>query len=239
MHRVTAGTGLFSSCRAVFGEHQPLAFFLLAPDPGVYRFASSSALELVKIVQGSRTLRDHLQALRAEWRSEALVHGDLRWDNCVAWARPGSSRRTRITLVDWELAGIGDPAWDVGTVFSEYLSAWLLSTPVAAEIPLAWATAHAELPLERMHPAIQAFWSAYQRETEATAPSATGGERLVRAVKYAAARLIQTGFERQLLTAHLTNQLVLLVQLSENMLKQPEAAARQLLGLSPAPEPVR
>jgi hypothetical protein len=239
MHRLTAGSALFPSCRAVFADHQPLAFFLPEPDASVYRFASSSGLELIKIVQGSSMLCDLLQAARAEWRVEALVHGDLRWDHCVAWARPGASRLTRITLVDWELAGMGDPAWDIGTVFSEYLSAWLLSTPVAAEIPLAWATAHAELPLEQMQPAIQAFWSAYQTEMGQTEDGTITGERLVRSVKYAAARLIQTGFERQLLTAHLTNQIVLLMQLSENMLKQPEAAAHQLLGLSDVPEPVR
>ncbi|HET8521587.1 MAG TPA: hypothetical protein VFL82_00025, partial [Thermomicrobiales bacterium] len=51
MHRVTAGADLLPSFRAVVPDHQPLPFFLLAPDPGIYQFASSSALELIKIVQ--------------------------------------------------------------------------------------------------------------------------------------------------------------------------------------------
>ena len=37
--------------------------------------------------------------------SDALVHGDLRWANCLVFAVPGSRRRTRVLVIDWELAG--------------------------------------------------------------------------------------------------------------------------------------
>ena len=34
-------------------------------------------------------------------------------------------------LIDWELAGAGPAAFDVGTVLAEYLRAWIASIPIA------------------------------------------------------------------------------------------------------------
>ncbi|WP_157557486.1 phosphotransferase [Intrasporangium oryzae] len=43
-----------------------------------------------------------------------LVNHDMKWDNVVV-----SSGRT--VLVDWEMAGLGDPAWDLGCLLAEHL----------------------------------------------------------------------------------------------------------------------
>jgi hypothetical protein len=47
-----------------------------------------------------------------------LVNHDLKWDNIVV-------QRTfdgvRPVLLDWELAGLGDPAWDLGCLLAEHL----------------------------------------------------------------------------------------------------------------------
>ena len=45
----------------------------------------------------------------------ALVHHDLKWDNIAV--APGPSP----VIVDWELAGAGDPAWDLGCLVAEHL----------------------------------------------------------------------------------------------------------------------
>jgi aminoglycoside phosphotransferase (APT) family kinase protein len=42
------------------------------------------------------------------WRSSTVVHGDLRWDNCM-WSEADGA----VTVLDWEFAGWGDPAWDL------------------------------------------------------------------------------------------------------------------------------
>ncbi|WP_461022929.1 phosphotransferase family protein [Thalassiella azotivora] len=44
-----------------------------------------------------------------------LVNHDLKWDNVVL---DGDGRTV---LVDWELAGSGDPAWDLGSLLAEHL----------------------------------------------------------------------------------------------------------------------
>ena len=45
-----------------------------------------------------------------------LVNHDLKWDNVVL---TGPDRRP--VLLDWELAGAGDPAWDLGCLLAEHL----------------------------------------------------------------------------------------------------------------------
>lgn len=46
-----------------------------------------------------------------------LVHHDLKWDNVVL-SGPAGARRP--VLLDWEMAGLGDPAWDLGCLLAEH-----------------------------------------------------------------------------------------------------------------------
>ena len=93
-----------------------------------------------------------------------MIHGDVRWGNCLA-LRGASSRWTRLQLIDWELCGAGDPAFDVGAFLGEYLGAWLRSIPIANPRDAGRLRAHARLPLRRMRPALGAFWDAYARQS--------------------------------------------------------------------------
>lgn len=60
---------------------------------------------------------------------------------------------------------------------------------------------------------------------------AESAESLLRAVRYGAARLIQTAFEQTQRSAALTGNVVCLLHLSFNILQRPHEAAAQLLGL--------
>src|SRR4051794_5656115 len=73
---------------------------------------SPGARQLVARVQASPTMCDRLRSLQADSDAESLVHGDLRCVNYPATTAPGASRRTRVTLIDWELAGPGSAAYD-------------------------------------------------------------------------------------------------------------------------------
>jgi hypothetical protein len=46
-----------------------------------------------------------------------LVNQDLKWDNIVLRQSLGG---VRPVLLDWELAGLGDPAWDLGCLLAEH-----------------------------------------------------------------------------------------------------------------------
>jgi Ser/Thr protein kinase RdoA (MazF antagonist) len=185
---------------------------------------SAGAQDLVARVQASRDVCNRLNELREAGSGRALVHGDLRWDNCLAIAPPGSDRRTRVLLVDWELAGPGAAGFDVGTVLAEYLRAWVGSIPIVEPRDPGRLVARAGHPLQSMLPATQAFWSAYRLANPLAAS-------LRRVIELAAVRLLQTAVEHAQGLAAPSAHVVTLVQLADNMLRHPDDAALSLLAL--------
>jgi aminoglycoside phosphotransferase (APT) family kinase protein len=163
------------------------------------------------------------------WREESLVHQDVRWDNCIVVVEPGGAGPARLKLVDWELASKGDPAWDVASVFSEHLASWVLSVPVMGDTQLGSWPELARFPLKRIQPAIHSFWDAYRRRRRFDLAEHDGV--LLRSTRFVAARLLQTAIEQTQSSSHLTGFAVLAVQLALNILRHPDRAARQLLGL--------
>ncbi|MEA3199420.1 MAG: hypothetical protein QOE90_848 [Thermoplasmata archaeon] len=61
-----------------------------------------------------------LPALTSLWQErDDLVHGDIRWDNVLV--TPADDEREFATrLIDWELALVGDQAYDVACYLAEY-----------------------------------------------------------------------------------------------------------------------
>lgn len=188
---------------------------------------SGANLQLVRIIQQFEAFGDLLKALREDWRAVALIHGDVKWDNCLLLAK--DTPRPRLRIVDWELARLGDPSWDVGSVFNDYLIFWLLSIPITGETPPDRVIELARYPLERMQPAMRAFWRSYS-----TAMSFGPSEeetQLVRAVGFAAARIVQTAFEQMQFAGQLSGNAVCFLQLALNMLQRRHEAMAQLLGI--------
>jgi hypothetical protein len=216
------------------------------PRLAAYGHISGTNLQIVRILQRFPEFGELLDSLREEWRTTALIHGDIKWSNCLlvppAAGRRGernkqprdganSRRGAELKLVDWELASIGDPCWDVGSVFNDYLCFWLLSVPVTGQELSEEALEMARYPLDKMQPAIQAFWAAYTGRMGLDA--ATADKWLERSVQFAAARLLQTAFEQMQMATQLTGNVVFFLQVSLNMLQRPLEAAISLLGISP------
>jgi hypothetical protein len=81
-------------------------------------------------------------------------------------------------------------------------------------------------PLRHMQPAMREFWSAYAGASSEPPP-------IRRVVELAGVRLLQTAIERArgLLTP--SAYVVTLLQLADNLLRRPDDAAIDLLGLPP------
>jgi Ser/Thr protein kinase RdoA (MazF antagonist) len=202
------------------------AWGLTLPEPSheLMLGLSSAAQDLVARLQANAAMIQRLARVRDTAGDDAFVHGDLRWDNCLAITPPRSRRRTRVLLVDWELAGRGESALDVGSVLAEYLSAWVGSIPIVDMTDPSRLLSQAKYPLGRMHAAIDAFWSAYRGAT-ASPPT------LPRVMEMAAVRVLETAIEYAQMMSAPSPQLVTLLQLADNVLAQPERAALNLLGL--------
>ncbi len=204
----------------------PWVLAIHRPPVQTLREVSGANLELIREIQATRALCDLLDALRSEWKCTALIHMDLRSSNWLV-SDPGAP--PCIKLVDWETACLGDPCWDVGSMLAEYVIWWALQVPIAGE-PQRDETSG--VALERTHRAIAAFWLSYARLSRLELSKRNGF--LLLSLRYAAARLIQSAYERLRQSWKLDGFAVRLLQLSLNILQQPEAAARHLSGISPA-----
>lgn len=111
------------------------------------------SFELLRLLQSEPSLNEQLRDLRASWRRATLIHGDLKSDNIVV-PRP----ITKPVLIDWELAGIGDPAWDCGSLLGSLCFQWLESMRPGMD-----STAAAQAR-RRALGAFHAFWETYERE---------------------------------------------------------------------------
>ena len=214
---------------AHFSGRLPWALALDRPGSSLWREASNAGLELIGILQSVPEMRAVLARLRAEWRVDAFLHHDIKWDNCLVLTAGASQRSTRLALVDWEFADLGDACWDVGAVFGNYLSFWLGSIPVTGNEPPDHYLDLARHPLERMQPAMGRFWAAYVRGRGWD--SATAAPAAVRCARYAGVRLLQSTYERTQHKTHLDGNDVCLLQLALNVMTRPLEAIHHLLGI--------
>ncbi len=212
-----------------FKLQPPWIISIHRPNLEEFQHLSGANIQAIRIIQQFPEFCDLLDDLRREWVTENLIHFDIKWDNCLIISRRSGVESTRLRIVDWELAGVGDPCWDVGSVFNDYLSYWLDSIPLIGETPPERFIELARYPLGKMQPAMRSFWDSYARRMGLDAP--TSAEWLLRAVKYAAARLVQTAYEHMSYSGRLTGGVVCSLQVSLNILRRPEEAIVHLLGI--------
>lgn len=188
---------------------------------------SGGVLQLLEIVRSYPDLRYNLDRLRNNWNFDCLIHGDMKWDNCLV--HPGDDGKPRLKIIDWELVDYGDACWDVGSILQSYLTSWVYAMPLPLETSPERLVRDAAYPLEAVQPAIRAFWDSY-RQNSGVAPHHSA-HYLIRSIEYGAARLVQTAFESLYFSPAMTPHGATLLQLSQNILRSPAEAAAVLFGL--------
>lgn len=192
------------------------------PTPARMRLLSAGGIELLKALQRSDGLQQGLRSL-APSAGDAIVHGDLRWQNVLV--APG--QEPLVWLVDWEMGGTGERAWDTGCFAAACVSAWLCSIPSVPGLAPDRLAAEAALPLEALLHGLGAFWTAYR----ATAPTAHGDAWTERCTQLAAVRLVYMGFECTQFDVSLQPVPIAHLQVAAHMLGDPTRAGRELLGM--------
>jgi aminoglycoside phosphotransferase (APT) family kinase protein len=199
------------------------------PDLATVRGLSAAGVEVVRLVQNADAVCAQLDQLLAAPRRECVIHGDLRWDNLLALGSAGSSRRTRLLLVDWELASAGDPALDLGAYFAELLRAWKQRAGIPDPSAPGRRLVDPVRALPAMRPAAARFWGVYAQCR--AGPKAELEPLLRRALQFAGARLVLGAVEEAQMLSELDHNVRSTLQLGTNVLARPGSAAADLLGL--------
>jgi hypothetical protein len=197
-----AGTQTALTTRPVQGDFATRAIWLT---PESYAASSKAVLHLLHAAQANDAAANTLAWLiagEAELEQTA-VHGDCRHPNVLI-------RGERITFVDWEASGRGDPARDIGMLLADDYRLWLARE--AHEQPVTRAQLH-----RRMRALLHGWESVHGGGADEP--------RRARVAAWLAESLLRNEFSRAH-HWHRVNEHV--VQTALQLLAQPRAAAEHL-----------
>jgi serine/threonine protein kinase len=197
-HRV--GRGLCTApSQHLFAREKPGIFTAHRNGPLV-RWLGAGQMRLVEQVREHTQLSQGLDDMAASWRPHTFIHGDIKFENSIiSAAGPASDLSNpcmfeQLMLVDWELADVGEPCWDIGSVFQAYLSLCLRAAPATYSLSLREHLERSTIAIESMGNAIKAFWQAYCKECNLDEISSAQA-LLERSMRCASARMVQMALE--------------------------------------------
>jgi hypothetical protein len=212
----------------VFGRQIPWILSIHETNPAYLGQISQGNAQLIGILQQYPEFQSALMKIKADWKYTALIHGDIKWENMMLCHGVGDAP-PELKIIDWELADIGDECWDVGAVIQAYLTFWIFSLPLGGGVGLANAAASSPLDAESIKPALAAYWNAYAVSRKLDVNSSR--QMLVRCMSCAAARMIQTAYESIQMTPQISPHALCKLQMSMNILRDPETAVTDFIGL--------
>lgn len=111
MHRATAGLAREgATVPDCLRTTIPWGLRLFDGDGPADLWQSPPLVPLLRRLAASPAIVAGTRRARAAWRMRCLIHGDLKHDNLLVAREAGAAR---LTLIDWEMARLGDPAWDL------------------------------------------------------------------------------------------------------------------------------
>jgi Ser/Thr protein kinase RdoA (MazF antagonist) len=200
--------------------------------PWVLHLWCPPAAQVETMGPGSRALLRRLQArgglcrglrqLAERYAPDSRIHGDLKADNVVvtvgAFGEPAATQ-----LIDWEASGPGESVWDLGCLLGECLLA-----RAASKVPGGSESAGPGAATAVLGRAVwDSYWS-YRTERSAAAPDVSS---LARVLQLAAARCVQTAFERARSSRAAPRPSLELLRMAERVMTRPLDAAARIYGL--------
>jgi Ser/Thr protein kinase RdoA (MazF antagonist) len=191
---------------------RPLALTLHRPTVRDVNSAPPGLRAVIEIVQAAERLAVGLEAAAERWLPEALIHGDIMGENLLV---DGG----RVHIIDWESAGRGDPAWDLGSALA------LTVTGRIAHMVVGGTSSRTE---DRDDAAARATLESYLAARSLSDAERT---RLVRAAEtMVAVRLVQNAAELAAQRERPPASAIVSLQVADHLFARPHLVGR-LLGL--------
>jgi 5-methylthioribose kinase len=163
-----------------------------------------------------------MKGLIPSYEFSSLIHGDIKSVNFII---QNVEDQDTLKIIDWELADIGDPIWDVaGIIQSLFVSKILI---LSAANPYG---NNFQLNEEQMHQTmdeILELWTAYAKYQKFKKEESQN--KLIKAIQFAGMRLVQTSFEHNMQAQQLAPKTINLLQLSHSLMQNAEHFVQQIL----------
>ena len=214
--------------RAWIVSEAPAAFRIHRPAPGDLSVLTAAAYKVITIVQQRTRICEQLDLMRERWEHLGIIHGDIRSDNVLVRYEGDSNKRPVVHFVDFETVQFGDPAWDVAGALQDAVLFWLYSMTPSAGVDLMVASAGHSLG--EVQTLARALLHGYF--SECALERREWMQFVDRTIRFSAVRMLQSAYEAAADSDDLPAPSVLLLQLAENVLNDPQGAARSFYGLA-------
>lgn len=131
-----------------------------------------------------------LKDARNQYEFTSLIHGDIKWMNFLVH---GAKGQEQLSIIDWEIADIGDPMWDVAGIFMSMLMLAVAESPYQPKDMSQFPINEPIKALTPCWPHMAKFWRLYTAKNKASIKNVQTS--LEKALHYTGARLIQTAVE--------------------------------------------
>lgn len=131
-----------------------------------------------------------LKDARNQYEFTSLIHGDIKWMNFLVH---GAKAAEKLSLIDWEIADIGDPMWDVAGIFMSILMLAVAESPYQPKDMSQFPINEPIKALTHCWPLMAKFWHLYADKNKVHIKNTAMS--LEKALHFTGARLIQTAVE--------------------------------------------
>lgn len=185
---------------------------------------SSNPNPVFSLVANNEGFRKLVGPIKENWKTTSLIHGDIKWMNILV-ASPND--KPKLKLIDWEIADIGDPLWDIAGIFAAIITTLVLKkqqqNPNAAFAPYQVSSL---ADLQEAWPTIIRFWNQYLKKRKARQEPAE--QALKKTIDYTGVRLIQSAVEQNMMQPQIQPNATMILQASYLVLEKAAEIFNQL-----------
>lgn len=196
--------------------------------PDIFRAMPPECLQFFKLYQRFPSLTQAILDLGNSIRPSCLIHNDLKINNILLDLSWALSTSKVIRLIDWERAGWGDPAFDIGCILGSYLEIWLNELTISNTLSINESLQLTSTPLELIQPSLFSLVQSYL----ASFPAITIArpDYLDRVIQFTGLSLIQRieiTIDQERVFG---NRGIMMLQVAKQLLCTPQAAMNTLFG---------
>jgi 5-methylthioribose kinase len=208
-------------------------------EPEIFGSVPADGLKFFSLYQRYDSLGQAISELSTSISPICLSHNDVKLNNFLIstdWidtdCQARSADASAIRLIDWERAGWGDPAFDLGSLVGSYLTMWLGSLITSKTIGIDESLRMATTPLEVLQPSIAAVAIAYLETFPQILEQRP--DFLKRVVQFAGLNLITVIQSTLQYQKSFGNTGICMLQVAKSLLCRPEASISTIFGMEQA-----